>query len=274
MKKVLAILAAAVLALSACGNDDTPGKEGTPGGGTSVSGQPTDAGSENGSENGGDKGSDEKITATVFAAASLHAAFEEITEGSDINYSFDGSSGLVDQIAGGAPADVFASADKRNMDKAVDQDLIDGEPVMFAKNHLVLVTPAGNPAGVKGLDESLDGAKLVVCAPEVPCGGATGRLAEKLGVELKPVSEETAVTDVLGKVTAGEADAGLVYLTDATGAGDKVEMIEIPEAAADPNTYWIAKVKGGNTEQAQAYIDLIMGEGQKTLAKYGFVPGE
>nr|WP_108870040.1 molybdate ABC transporter substrate-binding protein [Tessaracoccus timonensis] len=208
----------------------------------------------------------------VFAAASLHAAFEELAEGSNVSFSFDGSSGLVDQIAGGAPADVFASADKRNMDKAVEKELIDGEPKMFATNTLVLVTPADNPAGVTGLDDSLDGAKLVVCAADVPCGGATNRLAETVGVSLKPVSEETSVTNVLGKVTAGEADAGLVYATDATGAGDKVYTIEIPEAKNDPNTYWIAAVRGGDSVKARAFIEQVTGDGQKTLSDYGFGP--
>ena len=208
----------------------------------------------------------------VFAAASLHAVFEDIADGAGVKFSFDGSSGLVDQLAGGAPADVFASADKRNMDKAVKQGLIDGEPTMFATNTLVLVTPPDNPAGVTGLDHSLDGAKLVVCASEVPCGGATNRLAEAVGVKLKPVSEETSVTNVLGKVTAGEADAGLVYATDATGAGDKVHTIDIPEAKQDPNTYWIAAVRGGDRAKARAFIERVTGEGQQALKDYGFGP--
>lgn len=208
----------------------------------------------------------------VFAAASLHAAFEDIADGAGVNFSFDGSSGLVDQIAGGAPADVFASADKRNMDKVVEKELIDGEPTMFATNTLVLVTPPDNPAGVTGLDDSLDGAKLVVCAADVPCGGATNRLAETVGVSLKPVSEETSVTNVLGKVTAGEADAGLVYATDATGAGDKVHTIDVPEAKNDPNTYWIAAVRGGDSAKAHAFIEHVTGDGQKTLSDYGFGP--
>lgn len=208
----------------------------------------------------------------VFAAASLHAVFEEIADGAGVNFSFDGSSGLVDQLAGGAPADVFASADKRNMDKAVKQGLIDGEPTMFATNTLVLITPPDNPAGVTGLDKSLDGAKLVVCASDVPCGGATKRLAETVGVSLKPVSEETSVTNVLGKVTAGEADAGLVYATDATGAGDKVHTIEIPEAKNDPNTYWIAAVRGGDSAKAHAFIERVTGDGQQALNRYGFGP--
>lgn len=211
--------------------------------------------------------------ATVFAAASLNAAFSDIADGTGVSFSFDGSSGLVDQIAGGAPADVFASADRRTMDKAVEKGLIVGDPTMFATNYLVLVTPPDNPAGVTGLDASLDGAKLVLCAPEVPCGGASERLAESVGVTLAPVSQESSVTGVLGKVTSGEADAGLVYLTDATGAGDQIHMITVPQAESDPNTYWIAAVEGGDAENAQAFIDVVMSEnGQAVLHDHGFGP--
>lgn len=208
--------------------------------------------------------------ATVFAAASLHDAFPAIDD--TPTYSFDGSSGLVDQLAGGAPADVFASADRKNMDKAIKQGIIDGEPQMFATNHLVLITPAGNPAHVTGLDDTLGSAKLIVCAPEVPCGNATARLAEKVGVTLAPKSEEQKVTDVLGKVVAGEADAGLVYSTDAASAGEKAHVIDISEAKDDPNTYWIARVKGGDADAAQKFIDQVMGEGQQVLRGHGFGP--
>lgn len=208
--------------------------------------------------------------AIVFAAASLNTVFPAIA---DATYSFDGSSGLVDQLKGGAPADVFASADKKNMDKAVDADLIDGDPVMFATNYLVLVTPADNPAGVTGFDASLDGTKLVVCAADVPCGAATLKAAEANGLTLTPVSEEAKVTDVLGKVTAGEADAGLVYATDAAGAGDKVTVFDVPGAKDDPNTYWIGVVKGApNKAGADAFVAAVMGEGQAKLAAAGFGP--
>ncbi|MFT3887685.1 MAG: molybdate ABC transporter substrate-binding protein [Arachnia sp.] len=209
----------------------------------------------------------------VFAAASLNKAFPEASKGIDAQFSFDGSSGLVDQLKGGAPADVFASADKKNMDKAVEAGLIDGDPAMFATNYLVLVTPADNPAGITGFDASLDGKKLVICAADVPCGAATIRAAEGAGLTLKPVSEEANVTDVLGKVTAGEADAGLVYATDATGAGDQVKVFDVPGAKEDPNTYWIGVVKGApNKAGADAFVAQILGDGQTALATFGFGP--
>ena len=207
--------------------------------------------------------------AIVFAAASLNTVFPDIA---DAKYSFDGSSGLVDQLKGGAPADVFASADKKNMDAAVEAGLMDGAPVMFATNYLVLVTPADNPAGITGFDGSLEGTKLVVCAPDVPCGAATVKVADANGLTLTPVSEETKVTDVLGKVTAGEADAGLVYATDAAGAGAAVLVFDVPGAADDPNTYWVGKVAGSrNAGQADAFVAAVTGtEGRARLAGFGF----
>lgn len=261
--RVLLSLTAASLLVAGCASSD-PGSTTSPQNTASATSASASASAATAADQADLRGT------VVFAAASLHAAYEKIAADAGVSFSFDGSSGLVDQLAGGAPADVFASADKRNMDKAVDQGLIDGEPTMFATNYLVLATPADNAAGVKGLDESLDKAKLVVCAEEVPCGGATKRLAEAVGVQLSPVSEESNVTSVLSKVTSGEADAGLVYLTDATGAGDAVQIIKIPEAEADPNTYWIAPVKGGDAAKAQAFIDLVMGDGQAVLADYGF----
>lgn len=209
--------------------------------------------------------------ATIFAAASLSKVFPLIE--SNVNYSLDGSSGLVDQLAGGAPADVFASADKANMDKAVAAGVIEGDPVMFATNHLVLVTPADNPANITGFDSSLDGTRLVTCAPEVPCGAATARISESTGLTLAPVSQESSVTDVLGKVTSGEADAGIVYATDASGAGKKVLTFEIPGATGDPNTYWIAQVKDApHPEAGAAFIAAITGPGSAQLQQFGFGP--
>lgn len=205
---------------------------------------------------------------TVFAAASLTEVLPKI---SDQTYSFDGSASLVDQLKAGAPADVFVSADKPNMDKAVAAGVVAGTPTQFASNVLVLVTPAGNPAQVTGLDASLDGKKLVVCAVGVPCGNATAKLAAQLGLTLKPVSEETKVTDVLGKVSSGEADAGLVYATDARRAGDQVVTIQVPGSEKLPNTYWAAVVKGSkHADAAAGFISTLTGEGRQTLADHGF----
>lgn len=219
------------------------------------------------------------VELNVFAAASLNKAFPEIADTvlkeSDPNikvtFNFQGSSTLVDQMKEGAPADVFASADQKNMTKASDAKLVDA-PKPFASNVLTLIVPKGNPGKITGLDSSLDGKKLVVCAQGVPCGNATKQLAEKLGVTLNPVSEEQKVTDVRAKVESGEADAGLVYATDAKAAGDKVETIEVARANEVVNSYPISlTVSTQNKEAAQKFIDAVLSDkGQAVLKKYGF----
>ncbi|MEL7977100.1 molybdate ABC transporter substrate-binding protein [Isoptericola sp. F-RaC21] len=230
-----------------------------------------------GSASAGDGADD--ATLTVFAAASLKDSFEDLAaqfeaahDGVDVQLSFAGSSDLVAQIQQGAPADVFASADTANMDKLVADDLV-GDPRDFATNTLEIAVPPGNPAGVETLADLADpDVKLVLCAPEVPCGAASAKVAETAGLDLRPVSEEQSVTDVLGKVTAGEADAGLVYLTDVAAAGDDVEGVEFPESAEAVNTYPIAPVVGAaQADLAQEFIELVLSDdGRQALAGYGF----
>jgi molybdate transport system substrate-binding protein len=227
-------------------------------------------------------GSDDETatTLTVYAAASLTATFEQLADdfehahpGTDVRLSFGGSSDLVTQIQEGADADVFASADLATMQKLVDDGLADGDPQDFATNTLEIAVPPGNPAGITGLqDLAKPGVNLVVCAPEVPCGAAAQSVAEAAGVTLSPVSEEQSVTDVLAKVTSGEADAGLVYRTDVQGAGKDVEGIELPEAASVVNTYPIVVVQGsGEADLAREFVDLVLGDtGQQVLSGAGF----
>ncbi|MFL0456259.1 molybdate ABC transporter substrate-binding protein [Brachybacterium paraconglomeratum] len=219
------------------------------------------------------------VTLHVFAAASLQEPFEELGEQFEsehedvtVEFSFAGSSTLVEQIQQGAPADVFASADTKNMDKLTDAGLDAADPVDFTTNTLRIAVPAGNPAGVTDLASLTGDLNLVVCAPEVPCGAATETVEEAAGLEFAPVSEEQSVTDVLNKVTSGEADAGLVYVTDVEKAGDAVEGIDFPEAHEAVNTYPITTVDGSaNPELGQEFVDLVTGEeGQKVLAGYGF----
>ena len=216
----------------------------------------------------------------VFAAASLKKSFTDIGEqfktdnpGSDIEFSFAGSSDLVTQLTQGAPADVFASADTKNMDKATDATLVAGDPVNFATNTLTIVTAPGNPKKIASFkDLAAPGLSVVVCAPQVPCGSAAEKVEKATGVQLNPVSEESQVTDVLGKVTSGQADAGLVYVTDAQGAGDKVTAVPFPESADAVNTYPIAVLKQSTQpELARTFVDLVTGEaGQKVLKAAGF----
>lgn len=245
----------------------------------------TACGGSGGGDEKGDVGEPHHTTLTVFAAASLADAFEELADGFEaehpgveVQYNFAGSSALVEQITAGAPADVFASANEAIMDRAVEAGAVSGEPAPFATNVLTIVTPRGNPAGVTSLrDAAADGGKLVVCAPQVPCGDAALTVAEAAGTELSPVSEESQVTDVLGKVTSGEADAGLVYVTDAAGAGDSVQTVELEFAEAAVNQYPIGVLRAAEdngSEQptvAQDYMDYVLsGQGQSTLESHGF----
>ncbi len=217
---------------------------------------------------------------TVFAAASLKktftelgTAFEASHPGSKVAFSFAGSSDLVTQLQQGAPADVFASADTKNMDKATGDNLVDGAPSNFASNTLEIAVPPGNPAKVTSLKDFTNPAvKVVICAPEVPCGSATKKVETGAGLTIKAVSEEQSVTDVLGKVQTGQADAGLVYVTDVKGAGDKVEGITFPESSAAVNTYPIAVLASSkNKDLAKAFTALVLGDqGRAVLADAGF----
>lgn len=217
---------------------------------------------------------------TVFAAASLKktftqigAQFEKSHPGSTVTFDFAGSSDLVSQLQQGAPADVFASADKANMAKATGDSLTAAAPVNFASNTLEIAVPKGNPAHITGFaDLAKPGLKLVICAPAVPCGSAAAKVAKAAGIQLRPVSEEQSVTDVLGKVSAGEADAGLVYVTDVKGDKGAVQGITFPLSSAAVNVYPIAALKSSkNAALAQAFVDAVTGTpGQTILAAAGF----
>ena len=263
--RVLPVVTAAALVLgtTACGGSgsgDTAG--GSRSGGSS-------------SSSGGPSGE-----ITVFAAASLKktftrigADFEKAHPGTKVTFSFAGSSDLVAQIQQGAPADVFASADTRNMDKVTADSLTAAPPVVFASNTLEIAVPKGNPAHIASLaDLAKPGVKVVLCAPAVPCGSAAAKVEQAAGIDIKPVSEEQSVTDVLGKVTAGEADAGLVYVTDVKGAASGVQGITFAQSSAAVNSYPIAALKASrNAALADAFVRAVTGDaGQQVLAAAGF----
>ncbi len=228
-------------------------------------------------------------TLTIFAAASLTAAFDELAAefesahpGVDVRaVTYDGSSTLATQLVEGARADVFASADEKNMATVVDAGLVDGAPTVFTTNSLQIAVPAGNPQDVTSLADlatlASSGGRVVLCAAQVPCGAASQKVLAAAGVTLTPASEEQNVTAVLTKVAAGEADAGLVYRTDVLVAGDDVEGVDVDEAAGAVNRYPVA-VLGPDTRAsadpavAQAFVDLVLSDaGQKVLADLGFV---
>lgn len=233
-----------------------------------------------GSDDAGGSAGAEETTLTVFAASSLTDSFAELGkrfekshDGVTVTFNFAGSSDLVAQLAQGAPADVFASADQENMDKGVADDLVEGEVANFASNTLQIAVPPGNPGNVSSLqDLARPGLNVVVCAPEVPCGAASQEVEKAGGVDIKPVSEEQAVTDVLAKVTTGQADAGLVYVTDMIAAGDEAQGVTFPESSAAVNVYPIAPLKDSeNPELAQEFVDLVASQdGQTVLRDAGF----
>lgn len=242
-------VAALALALAACGSDSGDGS----------------------GEEGG------TTTLHVAAAASLTEAFEEIAtdfeaehEGVEVEYQFAGSSDLATQIEGGAQIDVFASADEANMDKVKDSV---EESTIFATNVLTIITEPGNPKKISGLDDLADpDLAVVVCAEQVPCGAAATTLTEQQGVTLDPASEESKVTDVLTKVSSGEADAGLVYVTDATAAGEGVETVKTEGADEVVNSYPIATLTdAAAADLAEEFVAHVTGpEGHKVLQDKGF----
>jgi molybdate transport system substrate-binding protein len=261
MRKILVTLATAALAATACGTSDTAST-----GSSSSAPAPTPAAA------GG--------TLTVFAAASLTESFnalktqfEAAHPGVQIKYNFAGSSALVQQLTQGAKADVFASADQANMDKATSGGVIDGQPTVFATNKLTIAVAPGNPKGIKTFaDLAKDGTIVIVCAPQVPCGSAEQKVEKNTGVTLKPKSQEQDVKAVLTKVESGDADAGLVYVTDAATAGGKVDKVDFPETTGAINNYPIAVVKDApQAALAKEFEDFVLGAtGKQELAKVGF----
>jgi molybdate transport system substrate-binding protein len=225
-------------------------------------------------------GNDTGTTLTVYAASSLKNVFSALGQefeashpGVHVEFDFAGSSDLVAQIQQGAPADVIATADTANMDKLATSGDLAGKATDFASNTLEIAVHPGNPLHIDSLtDLAGKGVNLVVCAPEVPCGAAAQKVADAAQLTLHPVSEEQSVTDVLGKVIAGEGDAGLVYVTDIKAAGGKVDGVTFPEAADAVNTYPITTVAGNDhADLAQAFVALVLGaDGQKALKDADF----
>jgi molybdate transport system substrate-binding protein len=216
----------------------------------------------------------------VFAAASLKPAFTQISRqfnsenpGSSVDFEFGGSSELATQLTQGATADVFASADTAQMETVAKAGLLAGSPTNFASNTLVIVTAPGNPKKIGSFaDLGKPGLNVVICQKPVPCGSATQRVEDSTGVHLNPVSEELSVTDVLNKVTTGQADAGLVYVTDAHSAGGKVATVNFPETAGAVNVYPVAVLKKApQPTLAQKFVAMVTGgTGQNILAQSGF----
>ncbi len=260
------VLTAAALTLTACSSSATT--------------VPSSSPAASGSESAGSTSPEPALAGslTVYAAASLKVSFDQlravfIKQHPTVDFpeiSYDGSATLVTQLQNGAPADVFASADEKNMDKVAD--LVTGR-VDFATNTLQIAVAPGNPKKITSLAGLANpGVITVICAAQVPCGTASHQALDAAGVDLRPASEEQNVTAVLTKVATGDADAGLVYVTDVNSSGGKVQGIDFPQAAKAVNTYPIAILKDSrNSAVAKAFIDMVSGpEGQKVLAAVGF----
>lgn len=249
---VTALLTVALVApLAACGSDD---------------------------DNGGDSGSEKKnVQLTVLAAASLQdvfetagKAYEKDNPGTKVKFSFAGSQELAAQVNQGSPADVLVTADTKTMD---DLEGETGKPSIIAKNRLVIAVGEGNPEKVGGLKDLADTKlKVVLAAPEVPVGRYSREVLDKQKVEVKPVSQEANVRAVLSKVELGEADAGIVYATDAEAAPDKTDAIKIPDDQNAIASYPAATL--GTTKDEDAAADFVTwlnsDAAQKILADAGF----
>jgi molybdate transport system substrate-binding protein len=234
----------------------------------------------------------ESETLNIFAAASLTDAFgemalefEEMHPNSMVTFNFAGSQVLRSQIEFGAQADVFASADYRNMNALVDAGMVKSTAVKpFLANQLVLITPLDNPQQINSLaDLAADGVKIVLAAPDVPAGAYTLRALAELtdSAEMQQqildniVSEELNVRQVLAKIELGEADAGFVYVSDAVAVGeDAVNVVLLPVSAETRPIYPLAVLENASSaELAQEFVDFVLApQGQAILGKWGFAP--
>jgi molybdate transport system substrate-binding protein len=221
---------------------------------------------------------------TVFAAASLREAFEDLEKTFEakshfkVRLNFAGSQELRTQIEHGAAVDVFASADQKHMDALVTAKLA-AAPKTFARNMPVIIVPKGNPGKVRSFEELPSAKKIVIGVAEVPIGNYTLQILDKAGAAFKEkvianvASRELNVRQVLAKVGLGEADAGVVYRTDAMASKDKVEVIEIPAKFNVVAEYPVAVLtKAPQAAAARAFVDLLLSsDGQKRLVAAGFV---
>jgi molybdate transport system substrate-binding protein len=234
---------------------------------------------------GGSQGA-ESSELTVAAAASLTDAFtdigrtfEEENPGASVRFTFGPSDGLATQIIEGAPVDVFASA-SRSWIKVVRRGGPGLGPVTdFARNNLAIIVPVDNPAEVNGLvDLTRTGMRLVIAAEGVPAGDYAREMFANAGIRdaalANVVSNEEDVKGVVTKVLSGDADAGIAYATDVTAdVADDIALIPIPDEVNVIAIYPIAVVREANeSELANSFVDYVLGEGQRILAGYGFLP--
>ena len=227
--------------------------------------------------------SDDTTTSLRIAAtSSLTEVFNDIGEqfmlaNPDITiaFNFASSSDLALQISQGLPADVFASADVKNMAKVTDADLLHGQPIAFATNSLEIVVEKGNPLNIDSLAQiATPGLLFVTCPIEVPIGGYTAEVLRNAGVTVTPASLEENVKGILTKVALGEADAGIVYRTDILAAGNSVTGVPIADNVNVTTKYLIGALRDSqNQDASQRFIIFLSSEqGQKIFSQFGFGP--
>lgn len=217
---------------------------------------------------------------TVSAAASLSDVFAALRTAFETRYpqvrvtvNVGASSTLATQIIGGAPVDVFASADRPTMDRVVSADLVDGTPTVFATNSLQLLVRKGNPQGIRTLaDLSRPDIVYVTCGPAVPIGAYATQVLDRAGVTVTPRSLEPDVKGIVTKVVAGEADAGIVYATDVTATNGAATGVDIPASANVTASYPIAVLADtADRSAAIAWVEFVLSDdGRSILRSFGF----
>jgi molybdate transport system substrate-binding protein len=218
-------------------------------------------------------------TINVFAAASLQEAFTKLGSqfeaahpGTKVVFNFGPSTGLAEQIGQGAPADVFASASTKTMDQVVSSGDA-ANPTNFVSNTMEIAVPPKNPAHINKLaDLAKKGVKVALCQADVPCGATALKVFDNAKIKVTPVTQEVDVKSTLSKVTLGEVDAGVVYVTDVRAAGASVTGIEIPANVNASTTYPIAPITASkNKTTAQAFVAYVLSpDGLAALTAAGF----
>jgi molybdate transport system substrate-binding protein len=219
---------------------------------------------------------------TIFAASSLTESFDAMAKQFEkkypdvsVKFDYDASSNLATQINQGAPADVFASADQDNLQKTIDSGAVTPPAVVFAKNRLEIAVEKGNPKKIKSLaDLQKSGLVVVLCADQVPCGKYAAQSLAMAGVTINPSSKEENAKATLSKVSIGEADASIVYVTDVKASKGTTSGVKIADKQNVIATYPMGVVKESqNATAAEAWVQYATSkDGQKTLRKFGFLP--
>ena len=217
---------------------------------------------------------------TVFAASSLQGAFDQLASEFakthsefEVVFSFDSSTQLSHQIIDGAPADVFASADTDSMDRLVQNNEVAGVPEVFTTNHLMILVAHSAADRIHSLaDLSIPNVVVVLAAPDVPLGRYTVKVLAAAGVAVTPASYETSASGVVSKISSGEADAGIVYVSDVVGVGNAAFGVDIPLEHNVRVQYPIAVTRfGAQHAGAALWVKFVLSaRGREVLQRYGF----